>query len=351
MSKFLTEILEQPESVITTLNYYMDDEGKQKLKYFSELAKKGNFQRIIFTGMGSSYFVSYAASCFFNSLGFRSYAINASELLHYHFPIINEMSVIVCISQSGESFEAVKLLEKIPKNILSIGISNEMNSSLTEKANEILLSKAGKEEMTTTKTYTSISLLILMLGWNLANRWGKEKINQIIKLKSGIEELLAKRVELTSDILNFLGKFEFIQFIGRGPTFSTALQSELMFKEAVKAAAAGSLGGEFRHGQMEMVNKGFKSILFAAEGQTYNQSINMAMDIVKYQGKIVLITNKKPELFEDKNMKLILIDQPDEYLFSIQSIIPIQLMVNSLALINGLDPGEFIHCGKITLSE
>jgi len=101
---------------------------------------------------------------------------------------------------------------------------------------------------------------------------------------------------------------------------------------------------------MEMVKPGFKSILFAAEGETYNQSVKMASDIAKYGGKVLVITNKDPEI-PDSNVKVILINQPNEYLYSIQSIIPVQLMVNHLALTEGYEPGNFVHGGKVTLAE
>ena len=351
VNKFLNEIIGQPEAIDATLSYYITDEGVEKLKNFRRLVRNEHIDHIVFTGMGSSYFVSYAASCLFNSLGLRSYAINTSELLYYHFPIIDKKTVVVHVSQSGESVEVVRLLGKLPKDVLCIGVSNEEQSSLTKKAKEVLLSQAGKEEMTSTKTYTSLTLVMFILGWYLADLWGEEKILEIRNLKSGMEKIFATQNDLVADVLDFLGDIEFMQFIGRGPSFSTALQCELMFKEAAKKAAAGTLGGEFRHGPMEMVGPGFKSLLFAAEGATYSQSIMMAKDIAKYEGKVVLITNKNPHEASDRNIKVITIDQPDEYLFSIQSIIPVQLVVNLLASMDGNPPGAFVHGSKVTLKE
>ena len=351
MNKFLDEINGQPLAVDATLSYYLTNEGVEKLKNLRRLVRNEQIGHIVFTGMGSSYFVSYAASCLFNSLGLRSCAINTSELLYYHFPIIDKKTMVVHVSQSGESVEVVRLLEKLPEDVLCIGVSNEEHSSLTKRAKEVLLSQAGMEEMTSTKTYTSTTLVMFILGWYLANLWGEEKIQQVRGLKSNMEKLLATQNNLVTDVSDFLGDIEFMQFIGRGPSFSTAQQSELMFKEAAKKAAAATLGGEFRHGPMEMVGPGFKSVLFAAEGPTYSQSIMMAMDIAKYQGKVVLITNKNPHGISDRNVKVITTDQPDEYLFSIQSIIPVQLMVNYLALMDGHLPGAFAHGGKVTLKE
>ncbi len=77
----------------------------------------------------------------------------------------------------------------------------------------------------------------------------------------------------------------------------------------------------------------------------------MATDIAKYQGKVVLITNKNPHGTSDRNIKVITVDQPDEYLFSIQSIIPVQLIVNHLASMDGKLPGAFVHGSKVTLKE
>ncbi|MDR3628622.1 MAG: SIS domain-containing protein [Ignavibacteriaceae bacterium] len=350
MNKFLSEILEQPKSLEAILDYYSSVQGEKWLETIKELFQKKNFQQIIFTGMGSSFFTSYSASCLFNSLGIQSFVMNTSEFLYYHFSLATEKTLVICISQSGESYEIVKFLDQLPANISCIGITNEEKSTLSVTTQVSLLSKAGKEEMTSTKTYTSLTMLLFILGWYLAGKWDKNIIAQIKELITGIKEMLAEHEKLVTDIFDFFGDIKFLQFIGRGPSFSTVLQSELMFKEAGKLPSAGTLGGEFRHGPIEMVKPGFKSILFAANGRTYSQSSKMAADIAKYNGKVLIITNEDPGI-SDSNIKVILIKQPDEYLYSIQSIIPVQLMVNYLALDKGLVPGNFVHGGKVTVME
>ncbi len=98
VNKFLNEIIGQPEAVDATLSYYLTNEGVEKLQNLRQLIHKDHIDLIVFTGMGSSYFVSYAASCLFNSLGLRSCAINTSELLLYHFPVIDRDCGGACIS-------------------------------------------------------------------------------------------------------------------------------------------------------------------------------------------------------------------------------------------------------------
>lgn len=350
MNRFLKEILEQPESISATLEYYASAKGGNVLKKVGELFHKGGFQQVCFTGMGSSYFTSYAASCLFNRLGIRSFAVNTSELLYYHLSSITEKTLLMCSSQSGESIEVVKLLDALPKNVVAVGVTNEETSSLRAKAREVLLIKAGREERTSTKTYTSTALLMFILGWFLAGLWGNEKISQIRKLATDVEGYLAGHQGIIDDQISFMGEISFLQFIGRGPSYATALQSELMLKEAARIPSAGTLGGEFRHGPMEMVGPGFNAVLFAAEGKTYAQSVRMAADIAKYQGKAIVIANKDPQL-PGPGIRTITIPQADEYLFSIQSIIPIQLMTNYLAVAGGYDAGSFVHGGKVTVIE
>ena len=350
MNKFLTEILEQPESLSATLDYYCSSEGAQKLDKISDIIRTGNYEQIIFTGMGSSFFISYSASCLFNSLGLNSCAIDTSELIYYHGNMINKNNLLFCISQSGESFEVVKLLEELPEQTCCIGICNEEESSLARMAAETLFSKAGKEEMTSSKTYTTILLVLTILGWRLSGKWGKEKVAQVKQFIADSSDLLSYCQANISDEIDFIGDVEFMQFIARGPVFANAGQSELMFKEAVKVPAASAFGGEFRHGPMEMVQPGFNAVIFVPDGLTYVQGIRMTQDIAEFQGKVILITNKDPEL-TNKNIKVISINQADEYLFLIQSIMPVQLMVNQLALARGIKPGNFVHGGKVTISE
>ncbi len=350
MNQFVTEILEQPESLAATLDYYLSDAGRRKLVAIRDLIRSRDLKRIIFTGMGSSYFTSYAASCLFNSFGIDSCAVNTNELLYYHFSLISKETLVVCVSQSGESVEIVKLLEKLPGGISCIGITNEEGSSLAGKATESLLSRAGLEKMTSTKTYTSMLLVKYILGWYLADQWNEEKVSQVKETIKGTREIIGRYMESISSELNFLGAIDFIQFIGRGPSYATALQSELMFKEAAKIPASGTMGGEFRHGPMEMIKPGFKSMLFVAEGGTYSQSVKMASDISRYHGKVLMVTDKDPNL-HDANIRVITTRRSDEFQFGIQSIIPAQLMVNELGLANGYTPGNFTHGGKVTKAE
>ena len=347
MNKFLKEILEQPGSIENALSFYTSSEGLELLSRVKKTISDNKIEQIIFTGMGSSYFTSYAASCLFNELKIHSFVINASELLHYNLSLFEKETLLVCSSQSGESFEIQEITKKLPARVHCVGIINEETSTLALNAAVALLCKAGKEDMTSTKTYVATSLVSFILGWNLSGNWNNEKKNMINRLVNNFKSALTSYELWVDDILAFLGDIQTLQIIARGPAFSTASQSALMFKEATRIPASSILGGEFRHGPMEMVSKGFKAILFAAKGRTFTQSIKMAEDIAEFGGKVLLITNEKLQIPNEQIMQ-IYIDEPDEYLFSIQSIIPVQLFVDSYAKSKGFEAGSFSRGAKVT---
>jgi glutamine---fructose-6-phosphate transaminase (isomerizing) len=350
MNKFLKEILEQPEAVENVLSYYTSTEGLEALNRVKKTISDNKIEQIIFTGMGSSYFTSHAASSLFNELKIQSFYINASELLHYNLSLFERETLLICFSQSGESFEIQEIIKKLPAEVHCVGIINEEESTLARNAEVALFCKGGKEEMTSTKTYVVTTLVSFILGWYLSNTWNNEKNNLINRMVTNFKSTLNNFESWVNDALTFLGDIQTIQIIARGPSFSTASQSALMFKEATRIPATGMLGGEFRHGPMELVTEGFKAILFAAKGKTYTQSLKMAEDITEFGGKVLLVTNEKL-LSTNEGIMQIFIDEPDEYLFSIQSIIPVQLIIDSYAKSKGYEAGSFSRGAKVTVVE
>jgi glucosamine--fructose-6-phosphate aminotransferase (isomerizing) len=299
--------------------------------------------------MGSSWFISRSVSTLFNELGISSFAINASELLHYNIRLLDRETLLFCISQSGESYEIREIMSGLNPGVHCVGIVNDEMSTLAEKAAIFLPAKAGPEEKTSTKTYTATSLVSFILGWHLAGTWNKERMNEIKLLGEKFRTGLGNYNSQINKALEFMGDITTLQVIARGPVFSTASQSALMFKEALHIPATGILGGEFRHGPMEMVSGRFKCILFASEGKTLSQSIRMAGDISGFGGKVLLITNQGVP--ETKNIMQIIIDEHDEYMFSVLGILPVQLLVDSYAKAKGFEAGSFSRGAKITGTE
>jgi glutamine---fructose-6-phosphate transaminase (isomerizing) len=349
MNKFINEIEEQPSALKNTLAYYQTN-GHDQLNKVVALWESGKFERILFTGMGSSYFISYAATCLFNSQKITSFAINAGELLHYQPMLLDKKTLLVCVSQSGESFEIVKILEKISSDITVVAITNEANSTLAKKATVSLLSMAGKEDMTSTKTYISTYLVVYILSLAFSKNFNKTSISEIEKATDVVAGLLNNRNKWLTDAVKTIAHVPFVQLVGRGPVFATTQQCALMFMEAVRNPASALLGGEFRHGPMEMIKEGSRVVIFAPKGTTYEQCITATRDVLKFGAKVLLITDQVSTIKND-NLFTIEIPSVNEALFAITSVIPMQLIVNQWSIEAKNEPGNFMRGAKVTSIE
>jgi len=350
MNKFLKEIFEQPQVLQNTLNYYLQGEGQDKLEKVTGIWNQGKFNQVLFTGMGSSFFAPHTASCILSNNGIVSNNINAGELLHYHLPLLRDNALLTCVSQSGESYEVVKIIEKIPAGRTFIGITNEEDSTLARKSAVTLLCKAGREEMTSTKTYVSTLLVLSVFSRVLTRKWQPGSMAELNVAIEAVGNLINNREEWLSPAMDILGHPPFVQIIGRGPSYSSVLQGALMIMEAARNPAAGIYGGEFRHGPMEMSKKGFRAIILAPVGTTYRQGIRLADDITKFGGKVILITNSLAG-FQNPDIYPIHIPCQDEYLFPIPAIVPLQFIVNQWAVDEGNEPGNFAMGAKVTITE
>lgn len=350
MNRFKEEIYEQPSALKDTLKFYRSEPGKAILKEIYDLWRDREFRQVLFTGMGSSYFAGYMGTGLLSSCGIPSYVINAGELLHYHRALLKEETLLVCISQSGESYETVKIMEALPGEIACIGITNDEKSSLAARSRITLLCRAGREEMTSTKTYVSTLLSLVFFANALAgppDKIPESEINKVIEITG---DLIGKEGEWLPEAMDFIGQPAYLQMIGRGPVYATVLQSALMFKEAAGTPAAGITGGEFRHGPLEMVQEGFIAVVFAPAGETYGQMHNLVTDIVKFGGKVVWVTNQKNDLDKEKVFK-VYIPCDNEYLFPLPAVIPLQYMADRWAFNRGNEPGRFTHGAKVTSIE
>ena len=218
MNKFVKEIFEQPQVLENTLNYYLQGEGKTELEKVSAIWKQGKFDQILFTGMGSSFFAPHTASCILSSAGITSSVINAGELLHYHLPLLKEKTLLICVSQSGESYEIVKILGNLPAGVTCIGITNEEKSTLATKSAITLLSRAGREDMTSTKTYVSTLLVLSVFARVITGKWMPESMPELDIVIEAVGKLITNREEWLSPAMSFLGHPPFVQIIGRGPS-------------------------------------------------------------------------------------------------------------------------------------
>ncbi len=165
--KYLRDILNQPQALEDTLA------GLEELKKSRELAarlEKGTFKTVVLTGMGSSFHALHPLHLELINHGLTAMMVETSELVHYQSRLFDPKTLIVVVSQSGQSAEAVRLLEINRGKSSVIAITNTPDSPLAAQADATILTQAGKEFSVSCKTYLTALMALKWLGDVLCGR-------------------------------------------------------------------------------------------------------------------------------------------------------------------------------------
>ena len=347
MHLFLQEIHEQPQAVRATAGYLSSPEGRAALDAVAKRWHEGAYERVVVTGMGSSFFIGEAFAIFCNRNGIPAFCINAGELLHYGQAIIDRKTMLLAISQSGESYETVKLIETCRHEREAIvALTNAPDSRLARLSGHVLLTKAGSERMTSTKTFITAWQTACSLALTLCRESVPESLWE--EMASGIETLLSRTD--VREVAASLAPLPFLSFSARGTDMAAARQSALMCMEALHLPATALCGGDFRHGPLEMAGPGKALVVLTSSASpTYAQSRHLAQDFLRFGGSVVWVSDQA--LPKQEGLWFLPIPAVPAELALIPAIIPLQLLVCAIADIKGILPGDFHHGGKVTSIE
>jgi glucosamine--fructose-6-phosphate aminotransferase (isomerizing) len=304
-------------------------------------------------GMGSSYFAAVYANYLLAELIHTAPANHlASEFIHYPSTIpTNEISV--ALSQSGESIETVKAIEMLKrKGNFVVAVTNEPKSTLAKLSDRILLTHAGKERASSTKTFASTSAILYCLIASVA-----AQTKQISERKRDL--LLEKLMQMTRTMDRRMGSWNrdakhqaskllnchAALVLGRGPNLPAALQGALLLKEVAKLPAEGMSSGEFVHGPIEAISKKI-SVVVLSGGRTSKLQYRLALRSESLHAKVLMITGR-----EVRNVDSICYGETDEDLTVFPCAALLELLAYHVALRKGLDPNHFNVIHKVTTRE
>ena len=363
MNEFLQEIQSQPQALLDTLNYIK--ENQTEFQRLLDVMKTDKISRVIFTGMGSSYFSSYVPYYLLNQKGFLAEMREAGEFLMYSFPNIEDTyfdkTMIILISQSGESGEVVEILKKI-KNLenppFTIGITNSPKSTLALDSNMSFLTKAGVEKSVTSKSYVCTLLLLYILAEIIIEGiFNEEAFKEIEQTIEEVKVFLSNSEKINvfyNNLLSFYGTdINCLELLSRGPSLSTAFQGALNFKEIVKNNSEASPCSTFNHGGIECLDINSKIIIISSEENNFKLNIHFITKMIEEMdfGKILHITNIDSEnkiLTNSSKVFTFKHDISNPFLSPIIEIIILQLFFYKMAEKLGIVPGKFRFTQKIT---
>jgi glutamine---fructose-6-phosphate transaminase (isomerizing) len=307
---------------------------------------------VVFTGMGSSLFAAYPAQAFLTSVGIRALVWETAELLHHHLRILGPDTLLLVVSQSGETVEIARLLDRLPARSGLVAVSNVEVSALARRATLLLPLMAGRQSAVSTKTYMCAAAVLMYVAFAIARKSERALGSALGRAIEAQERVLERRDLLIPPLVEFFDHPGYAALMARGADLSSAYQGALMLKEVPRVAAEAISAAQFRHGPMEILHLSHRYIVFARRtqrGQTGELLLKLAKDIHTHGGRVILLTDMPSAQLP--NMHLVAVESAPLGLGTLIDSLYLQLLAHDLAVRAGLEPGKFRICADVTRAE
>lgn len=322
----LKEIHEQRQTIVKSM-----EQDKNNLEKFCDIITGA--KNIYITGSGTSYHSALLAKQIFSKSKFRVETIMSSEF-QYSSDLLDENSVLLAISQSGETadvIQSVKSAKNMGAKVLSI--VNIPTSSLARLSDSFLEVNCGPEiGVAATKSFTSqIALLYYVAG--IIGR----KPNGISTSKDLLTTTISQVLELDSQIesvANQIKGSKDVYILGRSLHFPICLEGALKIKELSYIHAEGIAAGELKHGPLALIDNNSIVIVIHPNDSTYIDTLSNIHTIKSRGAKIVGISNKKNKIYDYQ----ITIPTISEFFYPLIEVIPLQLLAYYLSIGNNANP-------------
>ncbi|WP_337863926.1 glutamine--fructose-6-phosphate transaminase (isomerizing) [Nitrososphaera sp.] len=316
---------------VTVANAARQDE--QAMERFCQTIKEAG--SVYITGSGTSY---HAALLFKHMLArfakIRAETVMSSEA-HDGLASVDEGSVIIAISQSGETadvLESVKIAKKQGAKVL--GIVNVVTSSLARISDVFLSTNCGPEiGVAATKSFTGQLALAYAVTDRLSG--GKLKAGEGAEFVNAIEKVISTSQPVIEKMAEGMKEVNDIYLLGRSIHYPIALEGALKLKELSYVHAEGVAAGELKHGPLALMEKNTLVILLAPQDATYADSISNAHEIKARGATVIGISDAKDEVY-DHWIQIPHMDQ--EAFYPIVEVIPLQMLSYYMALAKNADP-------------
>jgi glucosamine--fructose-6-phosphate aminotransferase (isomerizing) len=315
----------------------------------------GSPPTIIFTGMGSSYFACYPAVTELAAGGVPALHLDAAELLHFRRGVLTPAATLVAVSQSGRSAELVRLAETVSADRdrpTLITVTNGVDNPLAELADVALDTHAGAETGPSTMTFAAALVVVAAVG-EMLRGGAAEAVAAELSDGAEIAAIAIERIlddpSLPEQLLAWLGTRERLVLLARGPARAAAEMGALTLKEAVGLPAESLETAQFRHGPLELVGPRLAAVVIATEPETRELDTGLAGELVAGGAAVLLVTPDAEGGVTGATR--VVIGAPPRALAPAVSILPAQLLAWRTAVLQGRDPGSYLHASKVTTRE
>ncbi len=326
----IKEIFEQPKVIENALLQDKDF----ILNIAMEILRAKN---IVITACGTSRYAAIIGRYLFSKIAKKFCDVIMASEFHYFSDSIDKNTLVIAVSQSGETADVLTGVKKAKENGAKIiSIVNVMDSSLARLSDYVIYINAGPEIcVAATKSFTAQLIIFYLLAFSMVNSFEYAK-NKLLEISKILEENLKKNNKNIKEIAKKIKDFKDFYYIGRGINFAMASEGALKMKEISYIHAEGMPAGELKHGTIALIEKDTPVIAVCPNDYTFYETISNVEE-TKARGALVIgISDKKDKSFD----YWIEIPSVEEIFYPLVTIIPLQLLAYHVAVEKGLNPDK-----------
>ena len=341
----LKEIYEQPRTISDTISPRIKD-GDIKIDELGMTEDEIRaIRRIHIVACGSAYHTGVTAKYVMESMVRIPVEVDVASEFRYRNPILEEDSMVIVISQSGETADTLAALRAAKESGRKVlGIVNVVGSSIAREATNVMYTWAGPEiSVATTKAYSCQLVALYMLAMKFAKVRGLLSTTEFAKmltdlrtLPAQIEMLLGQKAKIQKFANRYVGAKD-IFFIGRGIDYAISLEGSLKLKEISYIHSEAYAAGELKHGTISLIEDGTLVVAVSTQPQLYQKTISN-IEEVKARGAFVMaVTGEDNKAIEKASDYVLYLPQSNPHFANSLAIIPLQLFAYYVAVGKGCD--------------
>ncbi|WP_128895258.1 glutamine--fructose-6-phosphate transaminase (isomerizing) [Longirhabdus pacifica] len=343
----LKEIHEQPKGYRDTMgSRIQSDQHKVDLKELT-LSKQQieSIDRIHIVACGTAYHAGLVGKQVLESMTRIPVEVDVASEYRYRNPIITNNTLVIIVSQSGETADTLAALREAKSQGATIlAITNVVGSSVTREADQVLITWAGPEiAVASTKAYTTQLITFYLLGCHFAEVLETKDEQFIAEVVSALQ-VLPEQVEMilsqAEDIKRYaehIAQHDHVFFLGRGLDFAVAQEASLKLKEISYIHSEAYAAGELKHGTLALIEEGTPVVAIATQEDLFDKTVSNIQEVVARGADVLgLSTVGDEELVKSVN-QLLFIPKTLPFLTPALSIIPLQLLSYYAAMARGTD--------------
>ena len=339
----LKEIYEQPTAIRETIGAKLNENSKcefDELNFTKEYLQSLN--KIYLVACGTAMHAGLVAKNMLERICKIPTEVDIASEFRYRDPIVNDKTLCIFISQSGETADTIAALKlSKEKGAKTLAISNVIGSSITREADYSIYTHAGPEiAVASTKAYTSQVILLAILTIYFAETLdiSKEEIaslkKDILELPAKIEETL-KCAEQVKQFGHKIYQEKDVFFLGRGIDETVAKESALKLKEISYIHADSYPAGELKHGPIALIENNITVVSIMTDPKLVEKTVSNIQEVITRGAKTLVVTNQN---IDDKMFDTVIhIPETNTFISPILSVIPLQILSYYISKEKGLD--------------